>query len=74
MHILRADVVVSFQVLEHVRDSHVSPARLQEAAGLLWGLFAPVNRCCNVLAWLADRVTPAQLYETNAAICGVEPS
>lgn len=42
--------------------------------GPLWVLFAPVNFCCNVVFWLADRATPAQLRETNAAIFAVELS
>jgi len=42
--------------------------------GPLWGLFAPVNLCCNLLAGLADRLTPTQLRETNAAIFAVELS
>ncbi|HEV7609035.1 MAG TPA: methyltransferase domain-containing protein [Steroidobacteraceae bacterium] len=42
--------------------------------GPVWFLLAPVNLCVNVLAWLADRLTPAVLRETNAAIFSVEVS
>jgi SAM-dependent methyltransferase len=40
--------------------------------GPLWFLLAPVNFCVNLLAWTADRLTPAELRDTNAAIFAVE--
>ena len=40
--------------------------------GPLWFLLAPVNFCVNLLAWTADRLTPAGLRDTNAAIFAVE--
>jgi SAM-dependent methyltransferase len=40
--------------------------------GPLWFVFAPVNLCVNLLAWTADRMTPAGLRDTNAAIFAVE--
>jgi SAM-dependent methyltransferase len=42
--------------------------------GPLWWLLAPVNFCVNVLAWTADRLTPLNMRETNAAIFAVEVS
>lgn len=42
--------------------------------GRLWFLLSPLNLCVNVLAWVADRVTPANLRDTNAAIFAVEVS
>lgn len=42
--------------------------------GPLWFLLAPVNLCVNLLAWTADRLTPAGLRDTNAAIFAVEVS
>ncbi len=40
--------------------------------GPLWFLLAPLNLCVNLLAWTADRLTPAGLRDTNAAIFAVE--
>lgn len=40
--------------------------------GPLWFVLAPVNLCVNLLAWTADRLTPAGLRDTNAAIFAVE--
>ena len=42
--------------------------------GPLWVVFAPVNLCVNLLAWVGDRITPAGLRDTNAAIFAVELS
>jgi SAM-dependent methyltransferase len=40
--------------------------------GRLWFLLAPVNFCVNLLAWTADRLTPAALRDSNAAIFAVQ--
>lgn len=42
--------------------------------GPLWVVLVPVNLCVNVVAWLADRLTPAGLRDSNAAIFAVELS
>ncbi len=42
--------------------------------GPAWPLLAPLNLCVNTLAWVADRLTPRQLRDTNAAIYAVEAS
>jgi SAM-dependent methyltransferase len=42
--------------------------------GPAWGLFAPLNLCVNVLAWGVDRLTPAAVRDTNAAIFAIEAS
>jgi SAM-dependent methyltransferase len=42
--------------------------------GPLWVVLGPVNLCINLLAWGVDRVTPASLRDTNAAIFAVELS
>jgi SAM-dependent methyltransferase len=42
--------------------------------GPMWVVLAPVNLCVNLLAWVADRLTPAGLRDTNAAIFAVELS
>jgi SAM-dependent methyltransferase len=42
--------------------------------GPLWFLLSPLNLGVNLLAWAADRITPAQLRESNAAIFAVEVS
>lgn len=40
--------------------------------GPLWFLLAPLNLGVNMLAWSADRLTPAGLRDSNAAIFAVE--
>lgn len=47
---------------------------LNKAAGSASPLLAPVNLLVNALAWAADRVTPAAIRDTNAAIFAVELS
>jgi len=42
--------------------------------GPLWWIVAPVNLCVNLLAYAADRLTPVNLRDTNAAIFAVEVS
>jgi SAM-dependent methyltransferase len=42
--------------------------------GPIWFALAPVNLCVNLLAWVADRLTPAGLRDSNAAIFAVEVS
>jgi SAM-dependent methyltransferase len=42
--------------------------------GPIWPVLAPVNLCINVLAWAADRVTPAEMRDNNASIFAVEVS
>lgn len=37
-------------------------------------LLAPINLCVNVIAGIADRLTPAGLRDTNAAIYAIEAS
>jgi SAM-dependent methyltransferase len=40
--------------------------------GPLWFLLAPLNLCVNLLALVADRLTPTSLRDTNAAVFAVE--
>jgi SAM-dependent methyltransferase len=42
--------------------------------GPIWPVLAPVNLGINVLAWAADRVTPAEMRDNNASIFAVEVS
>jgi SAM-dependent methyltransferase len=44
----------------------------KKALGPMWPVLAPVNLGVNMLAWAADRVTPAAIRDTNAAIFAVE--
>jgi SAM-dependent methyltransferase len=42
--------------------------------GPIWPVLAPVNLVINVLAWAADRATPAEMRDNNASIFAVEVS
>ena len=42
--------------------------------GPMWFVLAPVNLCVNLVAWAVDRLTPAGLRDTNAAIFAVDVS
>jgi hypothetical protein len=42
--------------------------------GPIWPVLAPLNLGINVLAWTADRVTPAAVRDNNASIFAVELS
>ncbi len=46
----------------------------KKVMGPMWVLFMPVNLCINLLAYVIDRLTPAELHDTNAAIFAVEVS
>ncbi len=46
----------------------------KKALGPAWPVLAPVNLGFNLLAWAADRLTPAQIRDSNAAIFAVEVS
>lgn len=42
--------------------------------GPMWSVLAPVNLCVNLLAGVADRLTPQGVRDSNAAIFAVEVS